>query len=489
MKQTLLIAALAGFAFAANAQETQTVKFADVADSWVRSNNETFQDNNADKLEYHAVDADNSFYALIGFEYQVPEGMKVEKATLHFVTERVRGGETSIRGYARDFSDKTNWKTEKDAIQAALEQTPLYTARIAGVSGTNTTINSVTESKFEDWCNAVDVTDYVKGIRGTRVNFLFSVDDQTKTGQNCIFTKDLDNTTAPEIASDKEDLKPYLEVVFTEDTALVTSKISPLSDTEIRKGNDRNHGGSDQMEIKNFTKADGSASGTFYGLMEFALPSEIFDTKNYEVQSVSLRLFHKMVKGSTKINIHAYNDTFVESTGWSTEQEKIESALSAEPIATYVANGQGGKACWDAGIKDEYLKAEAWRNDINLTSYVRSLLLTTRALPDNNIALLLSKAETDASDNAIRISTKEATDINANGDEHPGVTFAKDDIVPLLTVSYIKKGEITGVTVATEENAVVEYYNLNGMKVNGSNLAPGLYIKRQGAKTVKIMVK
>ena len=40
-----------------------------------------------------------------------------------------------------------------------------------------------------------------------------------------------------------------------------------------------------------------------------------------------------------------------------------------------------------------------------------------------------------------------------------------------------------------DSNAPVEYYNLNGIRVSGENLQPGLYILRQGAKTAKILVK
>lgn len=40
-----------------------------------------------------------------------------------------------------------------------------------------------------------------------------------------------------------------------------------------------------------------------------------------------------------------------------------------------------------------------------------------------------------------------------------------------------------------DENAPVEYYNIQGMKVNADNLAPGFYIVRQGKKVSKIFVK
>lgn len=38
-------------------------------------------------------------------------------------------------------------------------------------------------------------------------------------------------------------------------------------------------------------------------------------------------------------------------------------------------------------------------------------------------------------------------------------------------------------------NAPVEYFNLQGMRVNGDNLTPGIYVKRQGSKATKIYVK
>ena len=38
-------------------------------------------------------------------------------------------------------------------------------------------------------------------------------------------------------------------------------------------------------------------------------------------------------------------------------------------------------------------------------------------------------------------------------------------------------------------NAPVEYFNLNGVNVDQKNLAPGLYITRQGTKVNKVIVK
>ena len=43
--------------------------------------------------------------------------------------------------------------------------------------------------------------------------------------------------------------------------------------------------------------------------------------------------------------------------------------------------------------------------------------------------------------------------------------------------------------VIDNENAPVEFYNLNGVRINSDNLVPGLYIRRQGAKASKIIVR
>lgn len=48
---------------------------------------------------------------------------------------------------------------------------------------------------------------------------------------------------------------------------------------------------------------------------------------------------------------------------------------------------------------------------------------------------------------------------------------------------------VDGIEVDGSEAAPVEYYNLNGIRVNGDSFAPGIYIKRQGRKTTKILVR
>ena len=42
---------------------------------------------------------------------------------------------------------------------------------------------------------------------------------------------------------------------------------------------------------------------------------------------------------------------------------------------------------------------------------------------------------------------------------------------------------------AADEDAPVEYYNLQGMRLNADNLPSGIYIRRQGSRTEKILIR
>lgn len=59
---------------------------------------------------------------------------------------------------------------------------------------------------------------------------------------------------------------------------------------------------------------------------------------------------------------------------------------------------------------------------------------------------------------------------------------------------YLDTNDLTGISDLTQDNGAatgdpVEYFNLQGMKVDGSNLTPGIYIRRQGAATEKMIIR
>lgn len=63
--------------------------------------------------------------------------------------------------------------------------------------------------------------------------------------------------------------------------------------------------------------------------------------------------------------------------------------------------------------------------------------------------------------------------------------------IPHTSNCIVKISDNTGIENVAEPDSYspVEYYKINGMRVEAENLQPGLYIKRQGRKVSKVMVK
>lgn len=58
------------------------------------------------------------------------------------------------------------------------------------------------------------------------------------------------------------------------------------------------------------------------------------------------------------------------------------------------------------------------------------------------------------------------------------------------TINYLSKQSSAAIDIeAPAANAPVRYFNLQGIEVDGSNLTPGIYIRLQGNKTTKFLVK
>lgn len=61
-----------------------------------------------------------------------------------------------------------------------------------------------------------------------------------------------------------------------------------------------------------------------------------------------------------------------------------------------------------------------------------------------------------------------------------------------INVTYVEdENAVQGIEdiVNDNSNAPVEYYNLQGIRVNGDNLTPGIYIRRQGTEVTKVYVR
>lgn len=76
---------------------------------------------------------------------------------------------------------------------------------------------------------------------------------------------------------------------------------------------------------------------------------------------------------------------------------------------------------------------------------------------------------------------------NATGDADFAINVVWENMPIKVTFTGNKTTGIGNVTVDAE--APVEYYNINGMRVDGDNLQSGLYIRRQGKTVTKVLVK
>ncbi len=64
----------------------------------------------------------------------------------------------------------------------------------------------------------------------------------------------------------------------------------------------------------------------------------------------------------------------------------------------------------------------------------------------------------------------------------------ENNVLP-ISVKFDGWKSTTGITGVATDNAPVEYYNINGVKVNADSLAPGLYIRVQGNHATKTIIR
>lgn len=88
----------------------------------------------------------------------------------------------------------------------------------------------------------------------------------------------------------------------------------------------------------------------------------------------------------------------------------------------------------------------------------------------------------------IRVIYTEAWDGKAqSGDMNGNYQYIHKGYSYDFLVNCTKPAAIDNIA-AEENNAPVEYFNLQGVRVNADNLTPGLYISRQGNETKKVLI-
>lgn len=499
MKKILLTltAALAFGSLASFAQvEDKTETFTPVADTYVRTDGKSHGDEPTMEIK-------SGFYGLIGFDFSIPDGMKIKEATLTLVTERNKNGaDVSLYVFDDNFAENVKYTDVENYITNALETNPLVTFIAKPKINKAIFDNGITDVENQTlaaWTNTLDLTSYFKSLAKStkRVNFLLSQDNGN---QIKFFTKEnvgFSNANYPALTGTASEVSPKLTLVFTADATSSTEKISPIASTFVRNNAaNNNYGNTQNMEIFWMNgDTEGSRGTQFYGLMSFNnLPNEL-SSSEYELTEASLRLVNYMVKGDRNMEIYEYPDQISQMDAkWSNTETGIASALKTNPIAEYEAKGQGGISMTDRGLSDDYKTADAWTNYIDLTQYLKN------REDKSKFSILLSKRDAVTNNaNSIRVFNTNAGDVtayeyqqNSENKWEPTdkviCTFAAADLKPQLKLTFEKTGTTVSVETIGDDNsnAPVEYYNLQGVKV--TNPEKGIYIMRQGTSVRKVVL-
>lgn len=136
--------------------------------------------------------------------------------------------------------------------------------------------------------------------------------------------------------------------------------------------------------------------------------------------------------------------------------------LSYEMIERYVYD--------NAGLQTEYYYADGYTGDLEIIAWEKGQVTYDEAhgYPLEYIQSSLSVVD----------------EINLAADAADELEFT-----PMMRVQfsdYVDVTETGAVSAVGTDNGEAEYYNLNGIRVDGK--VPGLYIKRQGNKTTKVLV-
>lgn len=471
-----------------------------IADTWIR---ESAPDNKnggaATTLEIQNNGEGNNYIGLLGFNLDIPQGKKITGATLRIITERAKGSEpvVDVYGYYNNFDEgSATWGTEEVHIADAMYNYPLATVVMGGhptKAFWEMTVPAYAEyADLQLWTNEIDVTDYVVMMAESsqRVNFLI---DAQQSSEVRIYTKEntavsSENAKIPAWLAGftGKDLMPVLTLSLDDDNETTFETLETTADGHVRNSAaGTSYGNNTSMEI--YTNGD----NIFAGLVGFQLPEKLLEDGAI-LKSATFRIVTKRIKGNRNIELYPFTAAFTDGVKWNDVASNVMAALATNPFTIFQVNGEGNKDVEIDDISDSYADIAAWTNYINVTDLLNEMLYDRETyMPEEGfIAFLLNKPSTEQT----MFFTKEIG--NFTNSKNEANFYASDDLRPQLTLSYLPAGTTSVEEVTVDLNDFgglidpskpVEYYNLQGMKVN--NPSNGIYIIRQGNVVAKVMIK
>lgn len=221
-----------------------------------------------------------------------------------------------------------------------------------------------------------------------------------------------------------------------------------VADTWIRENNQtwKQTSGWEKVEIRmDANKNDaGETIGYYYFAalygFEYNLP------KGMQVSEATLRLVTERWKGGP-INVFGYANDFAEDATWESEASYVEAAMDESLIIPFTPAAQRNVALGSDAVGDDYRVIAAWTNNIDVTSYLRSLEEGT-----TRVNFLLAAADNNINQNCFY--TKEATDVvNA---KDASLSFDKEDLIPVLYVTFVSEDDDP--VIEDDENDTVDTF-------------------------------
>lgn len=125
-----------------------------------------------------------------------------------------------------------------------------------------------------------------------------------------------------------------------------------------------------------------------------------------------------------------------------------------------------------------------WYNSVGTKQTTTNLSAVTPNLPTITLP-------TDLANGSYRVRYKvdwNCIDPYGNTSDGNHIAYNSGTIIDFMLS--VDKGDSSAIEdITINQDAPVEYFNLNGVRVNGNTLTPGVYITRQGSQVNKLIVK
>lgn len=107
----------------------------------------------------------------------------------------------------------------------------------------------------------------------------------------------------------------------------------------------------------------------------------------------------------------------------------------------------------------------------------------------NGNTMVVGEVGTQTINDDKTLNTWEAGDAVVTSLTYKATADSPTQMAYSVAVTISDNSESAVAEISADENATAVYFDLTGAKHNAENLAPGVYVKRQGSKTTKVLVK